>query len=911
MPLATASPPPPDGSLTIGLALTSGNGALSGTVSRAAAAGVATFSGLSINQLGSKVLTAQTTSSAGGLAVASGSFTITAGPGATADYPFDIGTNANYTFGPQVTFAGGNVALTPVAAVADNAATAFAGGTGVGVVMDASAGYLRLGSAGGCDARTTNCSELDASWTPKYGSLVGYWKLNGSGSIADGQSIAATVGAPLVAHNADGSGMAFAPGRLNQGIYFDGNDDYLALSDLTVLNANALTVAAWYTTGAPSSFARLFDFTSAQYSQEKSWFFSPNQMPGPWLRAVNNSYSVNAQLFVNPKAGWRHMIATLDGQAMALYLDGQLFQVLINSNTGAIIAPTTAYFGQSTYNDPRFQGTMDELAIWNTTLNANDVAALYQRQLATYAGTYTSKTFDSFAPNQAYTQLAWRTTLPFLKNLPSNQASETATSYPALATDSLETSISLLWHLDEKNPAALGPLRDFIDDTGLGNVGIIQNNGGLSNLFFVGVTRLLGGSIDLYGGQGWASSTTQITSPSVFTLSTWFKSPSPEGGRLLGFGNSQNAISVDQNKQADRHFYVSNTGQLSFGIYTGQTGAASTITNPSGAQTQVLTGGQRIITSAAGNLVNDNRWHHAVGTLAAAGGSALYLDGQLLGQDTGAVASAGANYSGYWKLAGENIMGSVWPNLGNTNWITASVDEVAVWGRSLGAAEVKQLWRRGANRLSFQVRACQLPGCADNPSWVGPDGTASSYFSELNNVSGSTVRAGPPSLDFSSFADLTAPAGRYFQYRAVMESDDSLALCTYGGVAQACSPELTSVNVATTYGFDTSGPAVGNLQPVAFHSLTSFARTLAPAGCPGGITFALSADGSSYFYYTGSVWAASSGVAQSSAPAQLTATAMGQFAAQVGVGSIYFRAYLGSSGSQACALDDVAIGLGQ
>jgi hypothetical protein len=135
------------------------------------------------------------------------------------------------------------------------------------------------------------------------------------------------------------------------------------------------------------------------------------------------------------------------------------------------------------------------------------------------------------------------------------------------------------------------------------------------------------------------------------------------------------------------------------------------------------------------------------------------------------------------------------------------IDEFAAWNRVLGDGtngtpnEVLELYRRGANRIKFQVRTCADPGCATpspGPSWIGPDNTAQTYFSELNNLSQTgAVQAGAPDLLFNqeNFPGLTIESNRYFQYRAVFETDDAQSLCNYGAGPVSCSPELQSVTV--------------------------------------------------------------------------------------------------------------------
>ena len=91
---------------------------------------------------------------------------------------------------------------------------------------------------------------------------------------------------------------------------------------------------------------------------------------------------------------------------------------------------------------------------------------------------------------------------------------------------------------------------------------------------------------------GLGATTTAIAGPDTFSVEAWFKTTTTTGGKIVGFGNSTAGTSNNY----DRHIYMSNSGQLTFGVYTG---------------------GTRTITTST--AYNDGQWHHVVGTLGAAG----------------------------------------------------------------------------------------------------------------------------------------------------------------------------------------------------------------------------------------------------------------------------------------------------
>lgn len=149
-----------------------------------------------------------------------------------------------------------------------------------------------------------------------------------------------------------------------------------------------------------------------------------------------------------------------------------------------------------------------------------------------------------------------------------------------------------------------------------------------------------------------------------------------------------------------------------------------------------------------------------------------------------------------------------------------SIDEIAIWGRVLSEDEILQLYRRGANRIKYQVRSCASTDCSDQDTiapghgWKGPGGNFQTYFSELyNNTSvvsscatpqkcfaselslAGDVKTNSPSIYFNQFGNdgISMNNNRYFQYRVIIESDDEGAACNGG--ASTCVPKLKSVEI--------------------------------------------------------------------------------------------------------------------
>ncbi len=155
---------------------------------------------------------------------------------------------------------------------------------------------------------------------------------------------------------------------------------------------------------------------------------------------------------------------------------------------------------------------------------------------------------------------------------------------------------------------------------------------------------------------------TSDTGPSTFSVEAWVKTGSTSGGRILGFGNGNGA---NASSTVDRQLYLGANGRVYFGIGSAKTTVVST------------------------KVVNNNAWHHVVGTYTSGtNGMKLYLDGVLQGQTRASTALT----SGYWRAGMETMTG--WT--GNPDqYFDGLLDELAVYTDVVTPAEVQSHYAAG------------------------------------------------------------------------------------------------------------------------------------------------------------------------------------------------------------------------
>ncbi|WP_078900990.1 LamG-like jellyroll fold domain-containing protein [Actinacidiphila yeochonensis] len=155
----------------------------------------------------------------------------------------------------------------------------------------------------------------------------------------------------------------------------------------------------------------------------------------------------------------------------------------------------------------------------------------------------------------------------------------------------------------------------------------------------------------------------QHPKPGTYTIETWFRTTTTSGGMLMGFGNDPTQTST----LYDKHIYMTNTGQLIFGVYTGST---RTVTDPT--------------------AFNDGQWHQ-VAASEGPDGIKLYVDGTLRSADPTVTDSQ--DYPGYWRTGGDSLGG--WPDQPASQYFNGQLDETAVYPTVLSADQIANHYALG------------------------------------------------------------------------------------------------------------------------------------------------------------------------------------------------------------------------
>ncbi|MFC0682301.1 LamG-like jellyroll fold domain-containing protein [Lysobacter korlensis] len=330
----------------------------------------------------------------------------------------------------------------------------------------------------------------------------------------------------------------------------------------------------------------------------------------------------------------------------------------------------------------------------------------------------------------------------------------------------------LYWRLGETSGASTAA-----DSSGSGNTGTYSGS------VTKPITGALPGTRDtaaaFNGTSGLVSSTTLTAGPQTFTTELWFNTTTATGGKLIGFGNAQTGSSTSY----DRHVYLQNDGRLVFGVYNAG-----------------------YYTAASPLAYNDGKWHHVIATLDGQIGLRLYVDGEIVAYNTDT--KLAQSYSGYWRVGGDNI-GS-WPGAPTTPYVTAKVDDVAVYGTALTETQVKERYAAatGAPIAAFTATANQLTVSFDASDSYDVDGTIASYswdFGDGTTGTGKTTsRTYTASSVYIVTLTVTDNSGAISKSKWYQAAYDSIAPSTPTGLA-VTNRTTTSIRLSWTAATDNVG----------------------------------------------------------------------------------------------------------
>lgn len=213
----------------------------------------------------------------------------------------------------------------------------------------------------------------DESWQPIVQGLVAYYKFDeGSGTTA-ADSRGGKTG------NITGAGWSWVQGINGNGLDSDGSNGYINYgTDSFAKFTEPFTVSYWHYPRSPDAFKGGVSWGET-FGNRSETRYSLDFTAMRIGFKVSNGSNINASYTVPSLNEWYMFTGVADAdKSIKLYVNGQL--VASSSFTGELIDPDNKQFtiGGRTIGLYNFNGTIDEVMIYNRALSGDEIELLYE-----------------------------------------------------------------------------------------------------------------------------------------------------------------------------------------------------------------------------------------------------------------------------------------------------------------------------------------------------------------------------------------------------------------------------------------------------------------------------------------------------------------------------------------------------
>ena len=231
------------------------------------------------------------------------------------------------------------------------------------------------------------------------------------------------------------NGPTWVNGKFGKALSFDGSNDYVDCGNDSSLNPSNITMEAWAKANSLSNWAGIV-------TNKKDANHGINLQMGTVQNIAALVGDGSSWVYVKtswaPSTGvWYHIVVTHEGTTNKLYVNGNLEDT--KTKGLAYSTPTTktviGYFYYDTSGSLPFNGTIDEVRIYNRALTADEIADLYSYypfESSSLSGQTLIRKYVSPEPTHGdwgSEEAAWLTGWSYRKSHVINNATEAGTNY--------------------------------------------------------------------------------------------------------------------------------------------------------------------------------------------------------------------------------------------------------------------------------------------------------------------------------------------------------------------------------------------------------------------------------------------------------------------------------------------------
>ena len=191
-------------------------------------------------------------------------------------------------------------------------------------------------------------------------------------------------------------------GKFGKALSFDGVDDYVEVLDSPELNPDYITITAWFMLYNNNARGAIISKDYTQYDLIVSDVDSDGvvELRFDGRTSAGGILTLASNLDLESNV-WYFATVTYDGQYVKMYLDGEL---IAQKSVAGVLANTSnnLHIGERPDGTLPFNGSIDEVRIYNRTLSANEIKEIYENNTFIRNGLIAYWRFDEGKGNIAY-----------------------------------------------------------------------------------------------------------------------------------------------------------------------------------------------------------------------------------------------------------------------------------------------------------------------------------------------------------------------------------------------------------------------------------------------------------------------------------------------------------------------------
>jgi Concanavalin A-like lectin/glucanases superfamily/Bacterial Ig-like domain (group 3) len=601
---------------------------------------------------------------------------------------------------------------------------------------------------------TVTDSSNTSAWFDWNKSLVGYW------SFEDYSATGIFDNSTYSNFGSFAGGLSttnISTGRFGSALEFDGVDDYVSTSTINIgINHSVSAWIYWKEPANVGEYQAIQGYSGDTYMTNLMLKDDAGNVDLFYHNGV--SFSIVDSGLATMNDAWYHLVSTRENSNISFYING----VYVGSDDDGFtnemyVDRIGAREGGS--NDFWFNGSIDELLIFNRTLSTSEISALYDNSANRLENNFTDLSeaeynYSAYVIDAGgnlviddYRTLIIDWTYPVISFINPNPAdgSSVNENFVVLNTTIIDSNDGSAWIDWNKSLVGYWGMDSF-NSTGVFDNSSYGNNGTFNGVNF-GISNITNGkrgrALEFDGVDDYVDLGSDFMGLGNMTISAWIY---PKGwgesnqGRIVV--NNQNAV------QTGFLFSIkSSSSRLQFvGDDTGDTG---------------------VVIYSAVSSIELNKWQHVLITRNSTGFVNFYIDGALSGTPN--------QYAGTPSVGTTNvIIGSTSTPLRNFN---GSIDEVLIFNRTLSSNEILALYDNGANRLD--VNYSNLADRTYNYSVYVIDSAGNLNFTSPDRQV--TVDQTSPTIAFVNPTSKTGTINEDFTYVNVSISGASSTVVDWNG----------------------------------------------------------------------------------------------------------------------------------